>query len=139
MTAKPELKLEDFPARTYDKIRRGEAVENHVNNILYPSFYDTGRTEITHDPALVELMSGNVWFVAHFAIDYHAEMQWPGTVEIGTGIRAIGRSSVTFYQALFQDGICAATSECVMVQVDPNTRRPAAFTDAAKEWLGKFM
>jgi acyl-CoA thioester hydrolase len=87
VTAKPELKLEDFPARTYDKIRRGEAVENHVNNILYPSFYDTGRTEITHDPALVELMSGNVWFVAHFAIDYHAEMRWPGIVEIGTSIR----------------------------------------------------
>jgi acyl-CoA thioester hydrolase len=84
-------------------------------------------------------MAGNVWFVAHFSIDYHAEMHWPGIVDIGTGIKAIGRSSVTFSQALFQDSICAATCECVMVQVDNNTRRPAPFTDAAKEWLGKFM
>ena len=54
MTAKPELKLEDFPNRTYGKTRRGAAAENHVNNVVYPDFYDTGLTAIAHDPVLLE-------------------------------------------------------------------------------------
>ncbi|MBI2294287.1 MAG: hypothetical protein HYU73_28895, partial [Betaproteobacteria bacterium] len=42
----------------------------------------------------------------------------------GTLIRRVGRSSVTFGQALFNDGKCAAVAAAVMVLLDPGTRRP---------------
>ena len=37
------------------------------------------------------------------------ELRWPGTVEIGTGIAEFGRSSFKVAQAIFHDGVCAAT------------------------------
>jgi hypothetical protein len=50
-------------------------------------------------------------------------MLWPGTVEVGTRIDRIGRSSVTLGQALFVGDDCVATCHSVVVLIDASTRR----------------
>ena len=133
------LALQDFPSRGFDKIRRGDTGQHgHVNNVIFPAYCETGRAEILRHPEFIALTAGFVMFVARFAVDYRAELFWPGQVDIGTGVKTIGRSSVTFCQSLFQNGRTAAHAETVLVQVDQNTSRPVPLSEATKTWLAGF-
>jgi acyl-CoA thioester hydrolase len=41
-----DLKLDDYPFKTYDKIRYRDTVrQNHVNNAVFSTFLETGRVE----------------------------------------------------------------------------------------------
>jgi acyl-CoA thioester hydrolase len=51
-------------------------------------------------------------------------MHYPGEVEVGTLVRRIGNSSVTYGQGIFYNGKCASVAESVMVMLDGKTRRP---------------
>jgi len=132
--------VESFPARTYDKLRYGDTDrQGHINNAVFATLFETGRVSVFHDPAQPILQPGRSFVLARIIIDYKAELFWPGNVEIGTAVKAIGNSSVTFVQALFQAGKCAATAECVVVQVDGATRRSAPLDEAAKARLAALM
>ena len=50
-------------------------------------------------------------------------MHWPGTVEIGTRVEHIGRSSIVLAQALFLRGRCVARAKSIVVLIDGATRR----------------
>jgi acyl-CoA thioester hydrolase len=128
--------LEDFPSKTYDKLRYGDTDrQGHVNNAVFTTFYETGRI------AMLELVDrplnepGYDYVIARLEIDYRAEIFWPGTVEIGTAVQSVGNSSVRFVQALFQAGKCVSTAESVVVQVDPATHRPAPLSAAVRAVL----
>ena len=73
--------------------------------------------------------------IARLSLDYLGEIFWPGTVEIGTAVKAFGNSSITFTQALFQNGKCVSTAESVVVQVDNRTRRSTPLSAEAREKL----
>jgi acyl-CoA thioester hydrolase len=131
---------ESFPARTFDKLRYGDTDrQGHINNAVFATLFETGRVSVIHDPAQPLLQPGRSFVIARITIDYKAELFWPGTVEIGTAVKTIGNSSVTFFQALFQSGKCAATAESVVVQVDAATRRSAPLDERAKEKLASFQ
>jgi acyl-CoA thioester hydrolase len=66
--------------------------------------------------------------LAHLSIDFLGEIRWPGEVEIGTAIAAVGNSSLKVHQALFVNGVCAATAENTLVMVDQETHKPRRFT-----------
>jgi acyl-CoA thioester hydrolase len=61
--------------------------------------------------------------IARLELDYHAELTWPGQVEIGTRLLRLGRSSFTFAQGIFQNGRCAASAVTVIVLMNEATRR----------------
>jgi len=61
--------------------------------------------------------------IARLLIDFRSELFWPGTVEIGTGVLKVGRSSFTLAQGMFSQGKLAATTEATIVMVDKQTRR----------------
>jgi len=135
-----EPRLEDFPARTFDKLRYGDTDrQGHVNNAVFATFMETGRTSVFHNPEASLTRPGHSFVIARLTIDFKAEILWPGTVEIGTCVTAIGRSSVTFFQALFQDQKCVATGQSVVVQVAAETRRSALLDDAARATLTKLL
>ena len=68
-------------------------------------------------------------------LQFHAEIHWPGRVDIGTRVSRIGRSSITLEQALFQNGARKASATTVIVQMNETTRRSAPLTDDAIERL----
>jgi acyl-CoA thioester hydrolase len=141
MTAAPiaNIQLENFPAQTYDKLRFGDTDrQGHVNNSTFATFCETGRSDMIHGKGVVVFSPGCNTVVARVAIDFRAEVFWPGTVEIGTAIKAVGRSSITFFQAMFQNGKCVATAESVVVQVDGGTGRPAPLNEETRALLAKF-
>ena len=134
-------RISDFPFRSHDKLRYGDTDrQGHVNNAVFTTMYETGRVELLQLGQSEGLDLGDVSFViARLSLDYHGEILWPGTVEIGTAVKALGNSSLTFTQALFQNGKCVSTAESVVVQVDNRTRRSTPLNAAVREKLQPFM
>jgi acyl-CoA thioester hydrolase len=112
--------------------------QGHVNNAVHMDLFTSGRYNFFEGQLRAHLAPGTRFAVARITIEYLSEMRLPGTVECGTLIRRIGRTSLTFGQALFKDGACAAVSETVMVTLDPRTRRPQPLSPAAIAQLEKF-
>jgi acyl-CoA thioester hydrolase len=134
------MNLEDFPSHNFDKLRYGDTDrQGHINNAVFSTLFETGRVGIIHDGEAPLLGPGFSFVLARIAIDYKAELLWPGRVEIGTGVKVVGKSSVTFLQALFQNGKLAAVAESVVVQVDAVTRRSASLGEPARSRLAGMM
>ena len=127
-------KLEDFPHRTKDIIRYGDLDGNsHVNNAVFSTFLESARVTLFRPPERGLMPQGWIWTLAHIAIDYLGEMQWPGTAETGIGLIELGRTSAVFRQAIFFDGRCVATARAVNVLIDEATRRPAVIPDDVRK------
>lgn len=134
------LRLEDFVGRAYDKLRYGDTDrQGHVNNAVFATFMETGRVELIYNPDDPLLEDGFSFVLAKLDIDYLAEVLWPGTVEIGTRVVKVGRSSVTMQQAVFQAGRLCASAETVVVHFDQATRKSHAFSEAQRETLAGWM
>ena len=98
--------------------------QGHVNNAVHAVLFTNGRYHFIQRHVRSQEAAGMPLALVRITIEYLREMHHPGEVECGTLIRRVGRSSVTFGQALFNDGKCAAVAEAVMVLLDPKTRRP---------------
>lgn len=133
------LNFDDFPLKTYDKIRYADTDrQGHVNNATFSTFLETGRVEVLYNPEFPVLSDNSSFVIASLKLAFLKEIKWPGQVEIGTGILKTGNSSLHIYQQLFQNGSCVATAETVIVQVDNTGGRSAPLTDFAKETLAKW-
>jgi acyl-CoA thioester hydrolase len=119
---------EHFPHRVVDTIRFGDLDrQNHVNNSVFATFFESGRVAILYDENYGLIVPGASFVLAHLAINFLSEIRWPGEVEIGTAIAAVGNSSLQVHQALFVKDRCVATADNTLVMVDKNTRRPRLF------------
>ncbi|MGY3255969.1 acyl-CoA thioesterase [Pseudomonas chlororaphis] len=129
--------LHDFAVRSSDKIRYADTDrQGHVNNAVFATFLETGRVEIIYDPHAPLAEPGSEFVIARLELDLRAELRWPGTVQIGTRVATLGKSSMTLEQALFQDGRCAALASTVIVQIDAQSRRSNPFGETARRRLG---
>lgn len=118
-----QLKLEDYPLRSYDKIRYCDTDrQGHVNNALFSSFLETGRVEFLYNPDKPLASKGGAFVIANQNLSLLAEIRWPGKVDIGTGVSKIGKSSIRLVQGLYQNGVLTAMAETVIVQMDEETR-----------------
>jgi acyl-CoA thioester hydrolase len=116
--------LEDYPHRTSAEIRYADLDrQGHVNNAVFATYSEIGRVAFMYDPARPLAPQGASFVVARLLIDFRSELFWPGTVDIGTGVLRIGRSSFTLTQGMFNDGRLAATTEATFVMIDMQTRR----------------
>jgi acyl-CoA thioester hydrolase len=135
-----DIVLEDFPARTSDKVRyRDTDRQGHVNNAVFATFLETGRVEILFDPGYPLADPGSAFVIARLVLDFRSEVTWPGEVTIGTRVASIGRSSVRLEQAIFQNGKCVATAETAVVQMDETTRRSRSLSQPARDRLSAFI
>jgi len=124
------LGLDDYPLRSHDKLRYGDTDrQGHINNAVFSTFLETGRVEMIYDGKRSLADEGCSFVIARLELDFVTEMLWPGRVDIGSGVIAIGRSSLRMEQALFQEGRLVAVGETVMVQVNDVSRRSQGFSE----------
>jgi len=127
-------KLEDFPWRLTDNVRFADLDPNqHVNNAVYATYFETGRVTLMKDPAFRLMPEGLAWIMVRLDIHFRAELTWPNVIEMGLGVSRFGRTSVTFDQVVFCEGRCVASSQSVSVLIDEVTRRPVPLTDAVRQ------
>jgi acyl-CoA thioester hydrolase len=135
-----EKVLADFPLHAYDKLRYADTDrQGHVNNANFATFLETGRVAFIYNEEAPLLQDGFSFVIAAMNINFLREAQWPGRVEIGTGVTKIGNSSIGVYQQVFQGEVCVASAETVIVQVNDRTKRAAALTDAARKTLQNWF
>ncbi len=114
--------------------------QNHVNNAVHAVLFTNGRYHfIQHHVRSHGAASEMPLVMVRITIDYLREMHHPGEVECGTLIRRIGRTSITFGQALFNRGKAAAVAESVMGMLAPKTRRPQPLPAAVVAQLERFV
>lgn len=129
-------RLEDYPFRLSDNVRFADLdPQYHVNNVVYSTYFETGRVTLMRNPAYGLMPEGMSWMLVRLAIDFRAEVNWPGIVELGLGVSRIGRTSVAYKQVVFSEGKCAASCEAVTVLVNKQTRKPTALPD---DLIAKF-
>lgn len=134
-----QLPLSAFPYVTFDKVRYGDTDrQGHVNNAVFASFFETGRVEMLYQPSHQFLSDDCSFVVAKTTLELLAEIQWPGQVDIGTGIVRIGNSSLMIAANLYQQGRLVATSETMVVQVNIQTKTSQALNSTSKSLLEKF-
>ena len=127
---------QEFPLKTVDKIRYADTDrQGHVNNAVFSTFLETGRVEILYDPKLPILSDNASFVIASLHLNFLNEITWPGQVEIGTGVKKIGNSSITLYQVIFQQGLPVAQAETIIVQVSNTTKSSLPLSAQAKQVL----
>ena len=123
-------RLEDFPYRLTDNVRFADLDPNqHVNNAVYATYFETGRVTLMKDHSYGLMPPGVTWIMVRLDMHFRAELRWPGTIEMGLGVVKFGRTSVTFDQVVFAEGICVASARSVSVLLDETTRKPTALTE----------
>jgi len=139
MSKKP-ITIEDFPFRTFDKVRYADTDrQGHVNNAAFSTFLETGRVEFLYNSQNALMADNTSFVIASLSLKFVAEVNWPGQIDIGTGVTKIGNSSISFYQGLFQDGRCVATAETVIVQISEHSRKSYPLSEKAKAFLTQHM
>lgn len=129
-----------YPLWASDKIRFKDLDrQDHVNNAVFATFFETGRVQYFRDSKLGLMALGETLVIGRIEIDFLTELRFPGTVDIGVRIASIGRSSFRMGEALFVGDRCAATGECVIVMMDTATRRAMPLTARVKEWLAEVQ
>ncbi len=127
--------LEDFPAHSHDKLRYGDTDrQGHVNNAVFSTLLETGRVELLHPAGGASMNDeGASWVIVRIELDLVGEITWPGSIDIGTRVEKVGRSSVTMQQGLFQAGRPVARATTVIVQMDDETRGSRALSERLAE------
>lgn len=130
-----------FPHWTSEKIRFQDIDRlGHVNNVAITIYAESGRVEFLDAvmPAALTAGNGPVWVIARIDVQFRAQSHYPGTVDIGTRVLRIGNSSITLGQGLFVGERCIATTESVVVLVDPDTERGMTLPDEVREAARPF-
>jgi len=106
----------------------------HVNNVAYMVYFETGRIAFLEQLGAMSRHreEGPVFVLAHVAADYLEELYYPGTVEIGTACRRVGRSSFHLGHGIFNEGACKAVATSVIVQVQGRPLESVPLTDAQR-------
>ncbi|MEP0236167.1 thioesterase family protein [Roseibium sp.] len=128
--------LAAFPVHSADKLRYCDSdPQGHVNNSVFSTFLETGRVDILYRGERRIVDDGCAFVIARLEMDFRSELKWPGTVEIGTRIQKIGRTSITLEQAIFQNDALAASALSVVVQMNQMERTPQPLSEAARKRL----
>jgi acyl-CoA thioester hydrolase len=137
MTTRP---LAAYPRHSTDKLRYADTDrQGHVNNAIFSTFLETGRVELLYDPVHPLSDDGCEFVIAKLTLEFRGEIQWPGSVQIGTGVQRVGSSSMTLEQMVEQDGTCVAYAETVIVQINRTTRASQPLSAAARARLATLQ
>jgi acyl-CoA thioester hydrolase len=129
-------RLVDFSVTTVEKLRFADTdLQGHITNTVFAVCCQNARMELLCDPKRVPIPPNTLFVIAKLVLEFRSEMHWPGTVEIGTRVERVGRSSVTLAQGLFMDERCVAIAESVVALMDTTTRRSALLPEATAEAL----
>ena len=135
----PDAVLTDRSGFTFwheDVLRFGDLDrQNHINNVAFASFCEGGRVRFFDSIVRPLIGWDDLFALVKITIEYRHEMHFPGSVEVGTRLTRLGRSSVTFGQGLFNENRCVATAEAVVVLMDATTRKSKPFPESAAATL----
>ena len=110
----------------------------HINNVAFAAYVEQARVAFI-DAFLRNRGEGIDYILASVNIDYHREMYFPGTVDIGVRLIRIGTKSITTGYGLFKDGTHVATAGGVNVFFDTKNGMTIPIPDNLRAILGQEL
>ena len=107
----------------------------HINNTVVPVWFEQGRTPIfaLFNPELA-LDRWNL-ILKKMDVDFVAQIYLYSPVEIRTSLRAVGNTSMTIHQEVWQKDRLVAQGDCVMVHFDYQQQCKAEIPPEVREKL----
>lgn len=104
-----------LPAECADQVRSAL----HLSNMEIAQHFDQARVALMRTMLGEECWTASTGrlVVAYNTIEFVREVAAGSNVFVGSGILSVGSSSVTLGAGLFEQGICVAVSDCVLVRV----------------------
>jgi acyl-CoA thioester hydrolase len=102
-------------------------VYQHLNNIVYYSFFDTAVNRYLIEKGVLEIgMSPVIGLVVETACQYFSPIAFPDAVHAGLRVGKLGRSSVRYEVGIFRNDESQASAQghFVHVYVDRASNRP---------------
>ncbi|WP_428194303.1 acyl-CoA thioesterase [Deinococcus saxicola] len=102
-------------------------VYGHVNNVTYYAYFDTAVNAYLAAQGALDIGGGEViGLVVETGCAFFAPVAFPEALQVGVRVAKLGRSSVRYELAVFQEdsGEAAAQGHFVHVYVDRVSRRP---------------
>lgn len=111
----------------------------HINNTIVPNWFEHGRMPIFRifNPDL-SLVQWNL-ILKKMDVDFVAQIYLFSPVEIRTSITAIGNTSLTIHQEVWQEGKLVAQGDCVMVHFDYENQTKAPIPDTVRQQLAQHL
>ena len=132
--------LASYPFLTVHPVRYGDLdPNNHVNNAVIGTYLEIGRTEFFDREGIRLTAEGRGISLVHVEIEFHREILYPGSVQIVSGIRRVGASSLTFDQAVFVDGVRHVSGSSTTAQVDKTTGRSTPWNEVQRAKFARLM
>lgn len=127
---RPAYRNKLFPHWTTIPIRfRDLDPLNHVNNAIFSTFYEEARINFIADiPGLADSLDNGFSFVlANLQIDFIRPVEYPAALQVGTGIKKLGNTSITSFQCIYHEDTkeLVSVAEASGVWFDLQQQRPA--------------
>lgn len=112
-------------------------IARHLNNVAIARFYEDARVRFNWEVlgvANADVGASTAFrpLIAHVAIAYLREGNFPDPILAATGVRELGRTSFVIASALFQNGGALGTCDSVIVLTDANGPAPVPADIRAK-------
>lgn len=130
--------IEGLPGRFSSRLMLRNADTDqfrHINNAAVATLLEEARMAIFTEGGLRDSMQDRHVVVAHLAIDFIAEIFYPGEIEVRTMPVSTGNTSFELTQALYAgEKLCArASATCVLM--DSNQSRPTPLPPRLRQHL----
>ncbi len=130
--------------KTSIKVRYGETDQmGIVNNAVYPSWFEIGRTELFDElqlPYSEMEKEGIMLPLSELYVKYHSPSYYGDTVFIETSVEKMPGVRIIFdYKISAEDGRLISTGQTVQAFVDAETRKPMRIPASLKEKLEKHF
>ncbi|RQG92003.1 acyl-CoA thioesterase [Natrarchaeobius chitinivorans] len=110
---------------------------DHVNHAVYVSYLESAR--VAYIDEVFELSEDEISFViANLEISYGHPITLGDEPVVALWVSDLGDSSCTMRYEIRVDGEVVSTAETVMVNLDPETERPAPYPDDVRERIVEY-
>lgn len=138
--AMPELDLTNrhvYKTWTQDMVRYRDLDPNgHVNNGAINQYFEDGRVYLREERmADLEANILRGFAIKKFTATYHGALSYPATIDVGSVVSRIGKSSFVFGQGVFDNKRCIATAEVISVFFDYKTGNSKPLPNAVRKAL----
>jgi acyl-CoA thioester hydrolase len=107
----------------------------HVNNAVYATMAEAGRTDLMVAAGLHTSSETFAMVIVRLEIDFKSEMTWPGDVLIETAVVRFGGKSIHMQQVISSGGVESARAVSILAAIDRQTRRAIALDES---WHTRF-
>ncbi len=144
LRAQPHVKethtLEQFSRQITLAVRWGDMDSmGHVNNVKFFTFDESGRIAYFDELAKTDptFWNDHGLILAHIGADFIAQLRYPATLQIGTRVAKLGRSSLHTVSAMFSEGRLIAVVKGVIVWFDYVNQKPMPIPSHVREMIRK--